>query len=213
VIFREFERRVGRRLSDPLPGASAQKLLAPRPRRGWEPDYLPPDCRLAAGLLLFYPDAGSRPQLILTVRDPQLPHHGGQVSLPGGAVEVGETVAEAALREAHEEVGADPDRVRVLGELSPLHIPVSQFVLHPVVAVTDHRPELRPEAGEVARILEVPLDDLRDPVRVGIETRSDAGRSYEVPFIRIDGEKVWGATAMILAELLCLVDYRPAPWA
>jgi hypothetical protein len=48
---------------------------------------------------------------------------------------------------------------------------------------------------------------------VGIETRSDAGRSYEVPFIRIDGEKVWGATAMILAELLCLVDYRPAPWA
>jgi 8-oxo-dGTP pyrophosphatase MutT (NUDIX family) len=163
--------------------------------------------------LLVYPGENDRPHLILTVRRPELPQHGGQVALPGGAVEAGESVTEAALREAQEEVGIDPEQVRVLGELSPLHIPVSHFALHPVVAVTGRRPDLRLDEREVERILEVPLEQLCDPDRLVVETRQFGGRDYRVPFIRVGGQGVWGATAMILAELLYLIGCPPAPWS
>lgn len=208
----EIERRLDRGLSGPLPGSRAQNLMAPRPRKGWQPDRVPADCRHGAGLVLLYRGAGDLAHLILTVRDRGLPHHAGQVSLPGGAVEEGESVVDAALREAHEEVGVDPRVVRVLGKLTELHIPASRFVLHPVVAVARERPELRPEPGEVARILEVPLDGLQDPDRLGVESRSSDGCSYEVPYIDVEGEKVWGATAMVLAELLSLIGHEVAAW-
>jgi len=213
VSLDELERRIVRRLAVGLPGSAAQARLAPRPREGWQPDRIPPGCRDGAGLLLFYPDAEGHPWLILTVRDRRLPQHAGQVSLPGGALERGETIADAALREAREEVGVDPARVRVVGELTSLHIPVSGFVLHPVVAFTDRRPDLRPEQGEVARILEVRLDALLDPARIEVERRDYRGRTYEVPALCLDGERVWGATAMILAELLDLIGHAPDPWS
>jgi 8-oxo-dGTP pyrophosphatase MutT (NUDIX family) len=206
----EIERRLGRGFSGPLPGARAQDLLAPRPRAGWRPGHVPTKCRAGAGLVFLYPGDGGRAHLILTVRDRHLVHHAGQVSLPGGALEPGESVIDAALREAREEVGVDPRRLRVLGRLTELHIPASGFVLHPVVAVAQERPNLQPQAGEVARILEVSLDGLQDPARLGVETRATAGGSVEVPFIRVAGEKVWGATAMVLAELLALVGYEVA---
>ena len=100
--------------------------------------------------------------------------HGGQVSLPGGVVEPGETFEQAALREAHEEVALPLDGVRVLGALTPLDIPVSGFRLHPIVAVTNARPTLTPADGEVAHILEIGVDDLLDPatlVRHGARAR------------------------------------------
>lgn len=145
---------------------------------------------------------------MLTVRAQKLVHHAGQVSLPGGAVEQGESIVDAALREAHEEVGVEPSALRVLGRLTELHIPASGFVLHPVVAVTDARPDLRPQAGEVERILEVPLAGLLDPASCGMETRSVARGTVDVPYFRVEGERVWGATAMVLAELLSLVGYE-----
>ena len=89
--------------------------------------------------------------------------HGGQVSLPGGVVDPGETFEQAALREAHEEVALPLDEVRVLGALTPLDIPVSGFRLHPIVATRASRPLLTPSDGEVARILEIGVDELLDP--------------------------------------------------
>jgi 8-oxo-dGTP pyrophosphatase MutT (NUDIX family) len=198
-------------LGEPLPGADAQKLLAPRPRKGWEPGTIPDGCRHASGLLLLCP-LGDQAGLILTVRHGDLPQHAGQVSLPGGAVEEGESIEQGALREAHEEVGVDPRAVRVLGQLSPLHIPVSRFVLHPVVGIARRRPVLLPQAGEVDRILETPLSLLTDHKSYAIERRVFRGTRYEVPYVEVQGEKVWGATAMILAEFLVLLGYPPDPW-
>jgi 8-oxo-dGTP pyrophosphatase MutT (NUDIX family) len=148
---------------------------------------------------------------LLTLRDSGLAQHAGQVSLPGGEVENDESFAEAALREAEEEVGLDPVAVRLLGELSPLHVPVSGFVIHPWAAVTQRRPALTPDRREVARILEVPLEDLRDPSRQRVERRTGKGGRFDIPFFDVDGERVWGATAMILSEFLCLLGTPPEP--
>lgn len=194
-----------------LPGPQAQTLMAPRPRVGWQPGQIPDDARPGAGLLLVYPHDG-RGHLVLTLRESHLPQHAGQVSLPGGAVDPGESSVEAALREAHEEIAVEPGDVRVLGELSPLHIPVSGYVLRPFVGMVDRRPALRPEAGEVARILEVPLDHLFDPARLEVQERRFERGTFEVPVFHVSGEQVWGATAMILAEFLSLIGQPPCPW-
>ena len=145
---------------------------------------------------------------MLTVRG-DTPRHAGQVSLPGGVVEPGETFEQAALREAHEEVALPLDGVRVLGLLTPLDIPVSGFRLHPIVAVSGARAALTPSDGEVARILEVDLDELLAPERlVSIERQRD-GRTMIVPAFHAGGEEIWGATAMVLAEFLTLLGWSP----
>lgn len=195
-------------LQAPLPGLDAQLRLAPHPRTGWDPHHVPPGLRDAAALVLIYPEAGL-PHVPLTVRGGGLRHHKGQVSLPGGAVDAGESIEQAALREAAEEVGVDPAGVNTLGRLTPLHIPVSGFLLHPVVGVAARRPSFRPHAGEVARLLEVPVETLRHPAVVRRETRQlrRGGRlvDVDVPYFDVEGEKVWGATAMVLAELMVLL--------
>ncbi len=133
--------------------------------------------------------------------------HGGQVSLPGGVVDPGETFEQAALREAHEEVALAPGEVRVLGPLTPLDIPVSGFRLHPIVAVHPGRPHLTPSDQEVARILEIGVDELLDPRHFVTTERHRDGVAFTVPAFRIAGVEIWGATAMVLAEFLALLGW------
>lgn len=201
-------------LTGPLPGLEAQLQMAPRPRLGWNPTTFPDGLRDAASLILIYP-LNHIPYLALTVRAADLRSHTGQVSLPGGRVDEGESIEAAALRESFEEVGVDPSRVRVLGQLTPLHIPVSRYLLHPVVGVADARPDFERAEQEVARIIEVPLDVLADPATVKEERwqreREGAMTPVDVPFYAIDGEKVWGATAMVLAEFLAIWRSVEAP--
>jgi len=203
-----LEAQLGAGLSA-LPGLPAQALMAPRPRRGWKAGQPPDHVRSAAALVLFYPRRGDRPYLVLTVRAGVLSRHGGQVSFPGGAIEPGEAVATAALREAAEEVGIDRSVVRVVGALTPLHIPVSDFIVHPIVGMMDRTPEFTHAAAEVERVLEVPFEDLLDSGRICVTTRLREDELVEVPYFALEGEKVWGATAMMLAELLCVVGAPP----
>jgi 8-oxo-dGTP pyrophosphatase MutT (NUDIX family) len=192
-------------LAAPLPGLEAQLRLAPRPRVGWDPHHLPTGLRHAAALILLYPHRGEV-HLPLTVRGGGLRTHTGQVALPGGAVDAGETIEAAAVREAVEEVGVDAAGVEIVGHLSPLHIPVSGFLLHPVVGVTSRRPDFQPSTVEVARLLEVPLAWLAAEASIHTERQQRQRHGtlvdVEVPFFDVDGEKVWGATAMVLAEFL-----------
>jgi 8-oxo-dGTP pyrophosphatase MutT (NUDIX family) len=182
-MFGDVLARLDAGLRRKLPGPSAQALLAPRPRRQWPEGLNHAGIRQAAGLLLVFPHGPGADcaHIVLTVRASTLGRHGGQVSLPGGVIEPGETFAEAALREAHEEVALPSDGVRVLGALTPLDIPVSGFRLQPIVASLNHRPLLRPAHGEVARIVEVAVDDLVDPAALIETERSRDGRTLVVP--------------------------------
>src|SRR5688572_28805073 len=125
-MFADTVARVERALTEPLPGEPAQHLMMPSPPRDWPPQFNPARIRHAAGLLLLFPHDG-RPHLVLTERAGTLERHGGQVSLPGGVVEPGETFEQTALREAHEEIGLETAAVRTLGPLTPIDIHVSGF--------------------------------------------------------------------------------------
>jgi 8-oxo-dGTP pyrophosphatase MutT (NUDIX family) len=151
--------------------------------------------------------SSSAAHIVLTVRADNV-RHPGQVSLPGGVVEPGESFEQAALREAHEEVALDIEPVRILGALTPLDIPVSGFRLHPIVGVTPVRPSLTPADAEVAHILEVGVGDLLDPATLISTTRERDGIRYQVPGFHVAGREIWGATAMVLAEFLTLLGWK-----
>ena len=193
-----------------LPGVDAHLRMAPVPRGGWKPGFAPDQARPAAALLLVFPVDG-QPVILLTKRASALPNHASQVSLPGGAVDSGETMEEAALREAEEEVGLDRACVRIIGRLTPLHIPVSGFVLHPVVGVALDRPAMRAEPGEVDRIIEARVEEFADPARHRRVNRRIGAYEFEMPYFDLDGEQVWGATAMVLAEFAALLGVQVDP--
>jgi 8-oxo-dGTP pyrophosphatase MutT (NUDIX family) len=208
MLFDDAIEGLTRGLSGTLPGPAAQALLAPVPRRPWPAGFKPSDIRHAAGLLLMFP-RDRHAYIVLTVRAGTLGRHGGQVSLPGGVIDPGETPEQAALREAHEEIALPAEDVRVLGALTPLDISVSGFRLHPIVAAIDAPPSLTPADGEVARILEVPLDELLDPDRLRTVQRTRDGLALSVPAFHVCGEEIWGATAMVLAEFLAILGWSP----
>jgi 8-oxo-dGTP pyrophosphatase MutT (NUDIX family) len=206
VRFESALERVREALQGPLPGEAAQDLLTPIPRREWPQSWNPARLRHAAGLLLLFP-IDDRAHVVLTLRSDAV-RHAGQVSMPGGVVEPGETFAQAALREAHEEVSLAIDDVEVLGGLTPIDIPVSGFRLHPIVAQAAARPDLHPADAEVARILEVDLDALLDAGAHVSRVMTRDGVTRQVPCIAACGAEIWGATAMVLAEFLTLLGWE-----
>jgi len=193
-------------LAKPLPAGAAHALMAPRPRRQWPEGSSAATARQAAGLLLVFPLDGHA-HLVLTQRADTLGRHGGQISLPGGVIEPGEAFDHAALREAHEEIAVDARHVRILGALTPIDIPVSGFRLHPVVGVSDSRPPFAAADGEVARILDVAVDDLMAPGAVISTSRERDGRQVAAPAFHVAGVEIWGATAMLLAEFLVMLGW------
>ena len=186
-----------------LPGPEAQATMAPRPRRlepfpGVEP-------RQAGVLLVLYPIDDDL-HTVLTLRQPNLQHHAGQVSLPGGGWEEGDTtLQETALRETREEIGIDTDKVELLGSLTPLYTASSNNSIHPFVGFLSRQPSFVPDPREVAALLEVPLRSLLDPAARHEEDWIRRGTSLHVPFYAVGEHKVWGVTAIVLAEFLALL--------
>ena len=197
-----------RRLSQPLPGLEAQLRMAPRPLMRPDP-ALEPGLRPAAALLLIYPYADAW-HVPLTVRGSGLRHHTGQVSLPGGRLDhPGESVEDAALREAFEEIGVVPTEVEILGRLTAIPVIVSGHLLQPVVGVTLKRPAFSLAVSEVERLIELPVSRLLEPDAVAWEERVRMLPPHgmmNVPYFEVDGARVWGATAMVLAEFTALID-------
>ncbi len=199
---------VRRALSRPLPGLSAQIEMAPQPRPGRDADFtIPPDCQDSGVLILLYPRA-ARLTFVLTRRTEMVNSHKGQISLPGGAREGDESLVQTALRETREELGVPPNGTEVIGGLSTVYTSHSNYCIHPFVAHRPTTPIFRPDPVEVAEVLEVPLALLLDPSirRVEYWTAPHFESPRRVPFFDIYGQAVWGATAMILSELVSLLD-------
>ncbi|MDX2135750.1 MAG: CoA pyrophosphatase [Saprospiraceae bacterium] len=209
VLFESgFPELVQARLAAPLPGRDAQYRMASlRRREDNEQFYTQPttDARVASVLnLLHYHEGQWRTVLIQRTSNPK-DRHSGQVSFPGGRwEETDESLEQVALREAEEEVGIDPTRVRLLGRLTELYIPVSNYIVHPFVGMLEGEARFVPQPGEVAAVITPELRIFRHPdIRKVIDLPLGNGITLpRVPYFEVDGHVVWGATAMIMNEFL-----------
>ncbi len=204
--------QVEKALQRPLPGRLAQLRMAPvpRPLDPPTPDHRP---RQAGVLLLLYPgEEEGGLCLVLTRRTDSVADHKGQISLPGGAIHPDDlSLAHTALREACEEIGTCADEIRLLGSLTPVYIEPSDFCIQPYVAYLPHRPVFRLQPEEVAEVLEVSVSFLLDERNVAVEDWVLPERNMRVPYFNVSGHKVWGATAMVLAEFAAILSSAVEP--
>ena len=202
-----FIQHIQVQLTNPLPGALAHKKMTHEGRQ-----YLPLEAenpRTAGVMILFYPRENQW-NIILIERSSDNPHdkHKGQISFPGGQRESEDSsFIHTALRETEEEVGVPSNEIKVLGELSSLYIPVSNFKVFPVVGYVDFIPEFIPQQSEVKALLETPFDIFLQKETRQIKDLALPNKMIlpNVPFFNVQGKTVWGATAMILSELLELI--------
>ena len=195
-------------LRQPLPGRAAQYEMAHAVRQDTPPP--PPNAREAGVLALLFPkDKDWHLTLILRQNNNPNDRHGGQVSFPGGKREVhDEDLQATALREAEEEVGVDPSAVNLLGALSELYIPVSNFKVQPYVGFTEQTPQFVPQPEEVQAVLEVPF---RQFLSKNTRRKKDL-HLYpqlilrDVPYFDVADQTVWGATAMMISELVAVLN-------
>ena len=210
--FSHFDKVVERlveQLKAPLPGPAAHALLAPQPRRQWPDGFDPREHpRRGRPAAACFPIA-ERAHIVLTLRADTLGRHGGQVSLPGGVVDPGETVEQAACAKPTRKSGCRSRDARVIGRLTPLDIPISGFRLHPVVAVAARPSRLAaPPPARWPACSKSPLDDLCDrSCLVTRERQLERDGALVVPAFHVAGHEIWGATAMVLAEFLSLLGW------
>lgn len=206
----EFIDRLHHQMRQPLPGQGAQFKMASLTRV--RPTIPPPTARQAGVLALFYPKAGEW-HIVLIERMDANPNdrHGGQISFPGGKFEKADgTLLQTALRESQEEIGIDAATVNVLGPLTQMYIPVSNFLVNPFVGYLDYTPVFSPQAEEVKSVLEIPFNLFYEP---GIISQTDirvGGNMMlrDVPYFDLQGKVLWGATAMMMNELIEVVALK-----
>lgn len=181
----------------------AQLKMTPTARAVRRPVERPGKARLGGVMLLLY-YKGNELHTILTRRRENLNSHAGQMSFPGGRRDKGESLLMTALRETEEEVGISAGALEVLGQLTNLYIPPSDYEVHPFVARYKDalQPEFSPNPDEVAEIIEMPLSSFFDPAQRGEEPWNLRGQTILVPFYRAGNYKVWGATAMMISEFV-----------
>lgn len=193
-----FIDRLEQDLKANLPGRKAQYKMAPELRLENRHGHY----RNAAVMVMLYIRDGSW-YTVLMKRPEYAGTHSNQISLPGGKLEAGDTdLKETALREIREETGIDDRRIRILGNLSHLHIAVSGIEVLPVVGYYPDEPDFQPDPAEVAYLVEARIEDLLHPRNSREKFRTLMCKLVKVPYFQIGEEHVWGATAMILSEFL-----------
>ena len=194
-----FIKNLSHRLSKDLPGKSAHDTMMVTPRLPFPKINLVKKGIPASVLILLFPK-NNQWHFFLTKRTNTVNHHKGQISLPGGVVETGESLEGAALRETHEEIGVDKKNIHLIGSLSSFYIPVSGFEMFPFIGWVKTEPETSIHNKEVDRIFSSSIPEfILDKTQ---KTKKDTLKGFPVniPYFDMSGETVWGATSMILAE-------------
>lgn len=204
AMMDELTARLSERMTSPLPGLAAQLKMASglRAKAAASFDMDVKNAKVGAVLIALYPDNGVI-RTVLMKRPDYNGTHSGQISFPGGKVEEKDSdIIQTALREAEEEVNIKPDEVRVIGQLTQLYIPPSNFLVHPVLGILSKPPLLIPDQHEVESIHVPELSYLlRDDIIEEKDIILSSGFRMRTPYFEVDGHTVWGATAMIIAEL------------
>ncbi len=175
---------------------SSSKLVRPRTR----PGKLEGNGRKAAVMLLVFPRSDNQLYTVLTRRQDTLQHHPGQISLPGGKCEEGESTEQAALREVEEELGVDRNSIDVVGTLNQIYIPPSDFTVTPFVGWLTGEPVFTVQPEEVDQLIRFRIADLFADSASKYSTVESDPKQRKVPWFDIEDHQVWGATAMILDD-------------
>lgn len=206
-MLEELSKSLKHRLGLPLPGNDAHLKMAHTERRLNLSRYkAPADAKQGSVLILMYEDEGMI-RIPLILRPDYDGVHSGQVAFPGGKFEeTDEYLETTALREASEEIGVVMQDITIVGKLTELYIPPSNFLVHPFLGTIPYRPFFIPDPNEVSKVIELDIDDLIDSSNLGEkEIKLSTGHSIQAPVFLFKGETVWGATAMMLSELRTLL--------
>jgi 8-oxo-dGTP pyrophosphatase MutT (NUDIX family) len=189
------------KLQEELPGKKAHTEAAPY--RKVDYDTLNYNTVKKSGVLILFYSKNNAPHIVLIQRPIYDGTHSGQIAFPGGKVEeTDRDIIHTALREANEEVGVVMEDVEVIGQLSDVYIPVSNFLVTPVVGFINYAPKFVAEVKEVAEIIELQLNHLTQLEELGLnKIKLSNGLKLEVPTFEFNQKTVWGATALMLNEL------------
>ena len=189
-------------LSQKLPGSVSHRRMLPSGRELFPGNINLNHLKHSSVLLLLFIDHGEL-NACLIKRPEHMKHHAGQVALPGGRIEDGETALQTALRETYEEIGISSAQIEILGILSELYVQVSGFLIHPFVGWLKEKPFIKINKNEVEKTVSFPLKNLMENIDE-TELNTVSGL-LTVPCIKFEGEIIWGATAMILSEFADLL--------
>lgn len=186
-----------KKLSEPLPGVTSHHKYMHVGRQNVE---IPKNVKSSAVLILLYPQKNNA-YFPLILRPKYDGRHGGQMALPGGKAEHSdENLIRTALREAQEEIGIKAIDVKVLGELTDVYVPVSNFIVHPVVGYVNYKPEFFPDEREVDKIYLTDIEDILKGGEIVYKNMKFGKQEISVPGFEIQDSWVWGATSLILSE-------------
>lgn len=184
-------------LSQGLPGSVSHKKMLPLNRTLRATEQEQKTIKHSSVLLLLFVE-NNELHAILIKRPEHMKHHAGQIALPGGRIEKGESALETALRETWEEIGITTEQLEILGSLSELYVQVSRFQIHPFVGWLCKKPQYIINKNEVEKTIAFPLKLIKNSFDE-VELNTFSG-PLKVPCVKFDGEIIWGATAMILSE-------------
>ncbi len=203
--FTTFIEKLSLRLQKTLPGQDAHDKMASESRLKLKMPSPNERTRESAVLILFYPS--EKKIFIPLILRPQYDGvHGGQMAFPGGRAEKeDESLIRTAMREAQEEIGVRLTDITVIGQLTRLFIPPSNFFVQPVVGYMNHKPDFYPDAREVDKVIEIGLEEIINPEIIGRKILIIKGIEIDAPFYQIQEHTVWGATAMMISELLTVI--------
>jgi 8-oxo-dGTP pyrophosphatase MutT (NUDIX family) len=197
--FDILTKKIQQRLLLPLPGIAVQQSMAPE---GRSTAPAPPNALKAGVLILLYPKQKSL-HTIFIQRTEYNGAHSGQISFPGGMYEEKDgNLQQTALRETYEEIGLEPNDIQILGTLSPLFVPISKIQVFPFVGYLNKERKIKIDNQEVEHVIEVQIEHLLHSDSIQKGEFSNSEKTAIAPYFKVENKKIWGATAMMLAEFL-----------